>query len=212
MGYLRGSNGGINTSTSYLRGSKQPPRRGSPTTLANKVKRLERKVAQLKPSIEDFRFTQQLTTATGVNTANIDITRDLIDASAFRDKILGDEWYNRELVFCIQATSAAITRLRCMVYIPTRAGTTVFVPVSGYEYVSTPDSIAFKVLSDTYHAAPFSASPLIAKVQVNLRSILTKYNSDGDNIDRNAFQVQLVWTSTATDPLRVGWSHMVSNK
>lgn len=213
MGYLRGSLGGTNTvKNGYLRGTKSNSNNARPPTLSNKVKKLEREVGRLKPTLEDFRWNNTFVTVIGKSIHNLTVTEDIKDDADFRKKLLGDEWYNKQITCCFGATSANITRARIIIYSPKRGGSAAFAPSTGYEFVQVPDNTAWTVFSDTLHVAYTTNQPLTARVQASLKNYKTQYNSDGNIVERNNIKIYLVYQATTTDGVRFHTKILVANK
>jgi hypothetical protein len=179
----------------YLRGTKKTPIRKAPS-LANKVAALSAQVSKNKPEIQQFKFTAEPTTVVGSNDIDTDVSRVLVDNADFRDSVTGDKWYNKQLRVHVTGTSD-IPRLRLIVYVPLRAGTLVMTGFANNPFDFIPDRTAWRVLYDRNYTSPNTAVGASGGVYLNLRSLMTIYNSDADVIDRNNIRVKLVYTSMA---------------
>lgn len=210
MAFLRGSYNPGSTSNASgnrgnLRGSRVRAVSSRSPTLSNKVRKLERQVRKLKPELKQF-VTSAAGAPVGAGFNKIDnsITRSLISWSEFRDNVNGDQWVNKGLQLNIKSASGAITLMRVVVYVPLRASNVVWGPTG---LTQIPDMTAFSVLYDQTFSPDFSAGKMFVKAFIKMDR-LTKYNSDGDTIDRNNIRYMVMWetTSTSGDEIAVGAS------
>lgn len=197
MGYLRGRVAPGNPSAGYnLRGSKPTKNATRKPTLKNKVDRLERSVAKLKPELQEYDVDRQLTSAVVFNNNDdFDISDSLKDNASFRDWVTGDKWVNKLLTMQFTSLSAGISRVRVIVYTPKRAGNIGYSNGTNV-FTHQPDMTAFKVYYDNTFIPNSSASFLHEKIEVPIRSV-TSYNSEDDILDRNNIRIVFLWSSTA---------------
>lgn len=214
---LRGYRTNVGASSApgpYLRGSKKVTAVGKQADLRNKVNRLERQVARLKPEVIQYVHNENCnSTGVGWNQVTLDVTRDLITWANFRDNIDGDKWHNLAIQIRIWAANASISTIRLVCYIPTRAAA-VWTPSTGFSAVEIPDKTAFKVLSDVLVTHDIDQYGFQTQY-VNLGKALTYYNSDADVIDRNHIKVAIVWeTGSVASVLDIVTSYglLVTNK
>lgn len=201
MGYLRGFQ------SSY---TKPTPYRSLPP-LSARLKRLERQVNRQKPELQEYRVNRSTASSAGVAVNDFDVTEDLIGHASFRDRISGDRWINKQLRVTLDGASNALSKVRIVIYSPTRASS-VFIPPTGFEFTQHPDHTAYRVFADRTFVKPHSTAFLTAKLVASLRNFETLYNTDGTTEDRNTIRVCLIWRSTTTDFLRQSYSLMYTDK
>lgn len=198
----------------YLRGSlKYAPRRGVSPTLYNKVQALERKVNKQKPEIQSHQKASFVDSigASG-HSLDLSVTRELISDANFRTWITGDKWYNDRLSFKFFCDNPNVHGLRVVIYVPTRAATTVVGWPGGYGNLTyIPDPTGYLVLFDRIFNNP-SSDRFGGQGQVSLRQLMTIYNSEADVIDRNTIRLCYLWYAGANTTIHYSYDHRFHNK
>lgn len=209
MGYLRGTK----PRSSY--GSIPPSRpiiNSRSIPLANKVRRLEYLLNKQKPELQQYRANFSHTpSVVGVNEKDHDVTLEFVGDPSFRDRVLGDCWYNKKLVLKFFPLDNGSTTLRMIVYIPEKPSS-VWSPATNYQFTQMPDHTAFKVLHDKTYTKTHSTTRLNGTVSVNLGNLLTKYNSDASTVDSGAIKIKFFWYSTTSNPMYFSTNLYYTNK
>jgi len=205
----------------YLRGSKTT-RTALPPTLPNRVKRLEVKVARNAPSTEHHLLNvSYVNSGSGANIQTTNVTNSFATSAEFRDKILGDSFFNKGLQFRMTTTRADCERMRMIIYIPKRQNGT-WAPDLQFAYTEIPDPAEYTVLFDKVMLPKFGyetgGAPTIRGTYLQINGYAkskSKVIIDDGNIQRNPMKVALVWDSTtaaASTQLRASYNYHVVNK
>lgn len=208
MGYLRGTR--TRTYGSISLPTKPLPNRTSPT-LANKVRRLEYLLNKQKPELQQYRANFSDPSVIGISTYDHDFTNALIADSTFRDRVLGDRWYNKKLLLKFFPADNGATTVRVIIYLPTKS-TSTWSPSTNFFFTQIPDHTAFNVLHDKIYTKSHSTTRINGSVLVNLNNLLTYYDSDSGLVDSGSIKMKVIWYSTTSNPMYFSSSLYFTNK
>lgn len=213
MGYLRG-NAPIKQAggSAYLRGSSRPPMYfGGPPTLANKIKRLEYKVNNLRPELKEFRTNATFQAPNGIGSlTTYQPTEDLIASPGFRNNVLGDRWRQTHLIIKFFGEDANLDDVRLMVYVP-KSGTANHTPPAPYRFTAMPDMSDVTVLADRQWTAIDPALTIHGTMKVPLKNITALFDSTNTTLERGAVKIMVVTKSRAVTNLFISYSYYYSN-
>ena len=167
-----------------------------PPTLSSKLRRLERKINKAKPEVRYFQenYTHNSGATSGVYSTDESITSALITASPFfRDNVSGDKWQNLSLLIKAASTTISFDRMRLIVYVPLRPGSTAStVTNTAADFVIQQDPSDVKILYDVTRIANGydTTVGLGAYVKLGFMSIL---NSSAGTLEKGNIRVRITY-------------------
>lgn len=204
------------------RGTKRTLRVGPPT-LANKIKRLERKVAHNTPGLNYFtRLSNPVSdviSSFNYQVATFSPSDTYVTDPQYRNEITGDTFYNKwlKLMYTDDASgtpgSSAVLQMRIVVYSPKLADT-IFKPSdTAAGFATLPDPSAFNVYLDETIQDPNSLQALHFSRIIQLRNKVTEYNGSNTTMERGPINVTVLFQNTTNNKAgQFGWQLVTQDK
>lgn len=184
MGYLRGGGLVAPSGGPYLRGTNKTAVSLRAPTLANKLRRLELQVYNQRPELKQHKKNRTILGGSGTISENYSACSSLTGSTTFRDNVLGDRWINKRLLVDYNCINSTVDLLRCIVMIPRKPGVS-WTPATGFEFTAHPEHTEFTVLADRTFDSKFTGGCLHGKVWVNLKNMISLFDSQGGSMARN---------------------------
>lgn len=184
-------------------------------TLANKVRRLERKVQGNTPSKFSYNSSENYSATAGWNRETFSFTDDFIDSGTFRDHATGDVWVNHTLNFILKFTATARIA-RVVIYFPDDPSAVFEPAASSIGFTEQPQLNRHRILLDTVINNPNDSGgtgqPFARRYSVPLGKRQTVWDHATDTISKGNLKALVIYDDTSTGGFIMGWALHMSDK
>jgi hypothetical protein len=187
--------------------------RGSMSPSANTIaiRKLQRQVAKNTQEKIYFRSSGNIVpSGIGISNYTITITDNFVNNNVYRDDILGDTF--RNLAFSINFLFPSVyDTCRMVLYKPIKAGASLPITNVVADFTTQWDPKQFHILSDRVFNPKDDIDTRMPRLNVNLRGLLTKYNSANSVLESGELKMVIVHDGS-TNPFTYGYKHTIQNK
>jgi len=195
----------------YNRLSKYRKPTGTAAGNAAAIRSLQRKVAGLKPELQTYQFSNNITFNGSAYTQNAFYPSEDLAGTTDRDlRITGDSWTNKVLKLRLRFTNALVPNgiFRVLVVVPKKAGTTFT-----FTENSIPDPDKMAVLRDaTYSCVPGANLQRQFNMTIPLRNMKSTFV--GTTPEKGSVQVYLIMRNfdAAFEPMQYTYQLTYADK
>jgi hypothetical protein len=186
--------------------------RGSPSANSLAIRKLQRQVALNIPEVINFYQNLTVTPASAAwRNHNIDLTNNFVGSTNYRDDITGEQFRNKRLQINF-TFPYSYYYVRIVLYRSHRPGAVLPLSNTETDFTRVFDPDAYTIYVDR-QIAPFKAQNSHAqpRLNVNLKGLLTKFNSLNTTIEAGHLRMAVIHTGS-TDPFSYGYEHAIQNK